>query len=398
MKLWLYISCWEEHGGAPGIRLLRFDSETGKVEDLGRQFPELSCGCTAVDRERKILYIANEIHENPDYVKGGGGFVWAFKIDPATGELTKLSRVESCCPCPCYLALTPDGKHLLCANHSGFNAVTRVVRGADSFYYPQVVYDDAFVGLFRLNDDGSIGPLVDISLHNRYSVEGRSLHAHPHTAVLSPDGNLVACNDKGDAHIYMYRLEGEKLVLASDPYADTLGSSPRYGVFHPKKLWYFVNHERNMRVSSFSYNENGVLTPINEISVLPAGIEGDAAEIRKKLHIGETPSSVRTPLEQQGFVISRDGAFLYDALNGADAVSVLRVEADGSLTLIQTKAIPGRWVRGCALSPDGRFLVATCLQSGGVHILPVRPDGTLGDSIAHAEVHGGSYATFFPAE
>ena len=398
MKLWLYISCWEEHGGAPGIGLLRFDSESGEVEDLGKRFPELSCNCTAVDRERKILYITNELHENPDCVKGGGGLIWAFKIDPATGELTMISRVESCCPCPCYLSLTPDGKHLLCANHSSFNAVTRAVRGKDGFYHPEVVYDDAFVGLFRLNDDGSIGPLVEISLHNRYPVGGRGLHSHPHTAVLSPDGKLIACNDKGDAHIYMYCLEGEKLVLTTEPYADAPGSSPRYGVFHPEKPWYFVNHERNMRVNSFSYDADGVLTPINEASALPAGIEGDAAEIRAKLHAGEEPSSGRTPLEQQGFVISRDGAYLYDAVNGADAVSVLRVETDGSLELIQTKPISGRWVRGCALSPDGRFLVATCLQSGGVHVLPIMPDGTLGDPVSHAEVHGGSYATFFPAE
>ena len=82
-------------------------------------------------------------------------------------------------------------------------------------------------------------------------------------------------------------------------------------------------------------------------------------------------------------------------LNGADAVAVFAVEKEtGALTRLQTVPVEGRWVRGGVLSPDGRFLVVSALQSGGVSVFPIRPDGTLGACVSRVELRGGSYLTF----
>ena len=396
----LLVSCWKEHLGATGMALLDFDEDGGALRHLDTQFPELSCNCTVFDRERQILYITNELHENPDYPKGGGGLVWAFRYDAQSRCFTPLSRVESSCPCPAYLSLDRTKRYLVCANHSSFNAVTRAVKGPDGFWHTEVIYDDAFVGLFRLKEDGAIGELVDVKKHSAYPAPPHTLHAHPHTALMSPDGKFFACCDKGDSHIYFYTLDYEKeeLRLCGEPFHDCEGASPRYCAFHPTKKLFFVNHERDMRVTAFRYDENGALEKLGSAFALPEELLGlPTPAVREALH-GESalpPADGLWPLEQQGFCLSADGSFLYDMLNGADAVAVFAVEKEtGALTRLQTVPVEGRWVRGGVLSPDGRFLVVSALQSGGVSVFPIRPDGTLGACVSRVELRGGSYLTF----
>ena len=398
----LLVSCWKEHLGATGMTLLDFDEYSGEISSPVTQFEELSCNCTAFDTKNSILYITNELHENPDYPKGGGGLVWAFRYDAESGSFTRLSRVESCCPCPAYLSLDKTGKYLLCANHSSFNAVTRAVKGPDGFWHTEVIYDDAFVGLFRLNADGSIGPLVDVKKHGAYPSPARTLHAHPHTALMSPDGRFFACCDKGDSHIYFYTLDYEKeeLRLCCEPFHDSEGASPRYCAFHPTEKLFFVNHERDMRVTAFRYDDSGKLEKLTSAFALPAELLGlPTPAVREALH-GKSalpPADGLWPLEQQGFCLSTDGRLAYDMLNGADAVAVFSVEKEsGRLKRLQTVPVEGRWVRGGAISPDGRFLAVSALQSGGVSVFPIRPDGTLGDCVSRVELRGGSYLTFLP--
>ncbi len=382
------------------MALLDFDEEGGALRHLDTQFPELSCNCTVFDRERQILYITNELHENPDYPKGGGGLVWAFRYDAQSRCFTPLSRVESSCPCPAYLSLDRTKRYLVCANHSSFNAVTRAVKGPDGFWHTEVIYDDAFVGLFRLKEDGAIGELVDVKKHSAYPAPPHTLHAHPHTALMSPDGKFFACCDKGDSHIYFYTLDYEKeeLRLCGEPFHDCEGASPRYCAFHPTKKLFFVNHERDMRVTAFRYDENGALEKLGSAFALPEELLGlPTPAVREALH-GESalpPADGLWPLEQQGFCLSADGRFLYDMLNGADAVAVFAVEKEtGALTRLQTVPVEGRWVRGGVLSPDGRFLVVSALQSGGVSVFPICPNGTLGACVSRVELRGGSYLTF----
>ena len=154
-----------------------------------------------------------------------------------------------------------------------------------------------------------------------------------------------------------------------------------------------------MDVAAFTYTDDGALTPINTISSLPADTPSNKApEVREWLHGEPTvmPADGFMPLEQQGFVMHPSGKWIYDMLNGADAVRVLAIDQEpGALSLAQTKPVNGRWVRGCTISPDGRFLIVTCLQSGGVYSYPIGEDGLLGEPVGHVDFPGGSYATFF---
>ncbi len=394
-KNFVYISRWNEFVGEPGIALLDMNPETGELTFVESVEDKVTCNCTAIDKERNILYITNEVKENPDFTKGGGGLVLAYKVDPKTGKLDLISRVFACCPCPCYISIDPTGKYLVCANHSSYFAVTKAVQKEDGTWGMEVVYDDATVDLFELNEDGTIGNLVDVSKHTTL-VKGFLLHCHPHSTVWEPNGKFFACCDKGDDRVYMYRIdyENKKLVLMGEPYQDGEKSMPRYCLFHPDptKPFFFNNHEKNINLSSYRYDENGNLEHICSLAALPEGMEMPKAT---GFLPGQKPA-------QQAITISSDGKYIYDVLNGkgVDGISVFEVnQEDGTLKLLQYQRVDGVWARGVALSPDGKFLLITCLDDGGaVMSFAVKEDGTLEYTGSRIALPGASFATFFPVD
>lgn len=394
-KTYVYISSWNEFVGTPGIGLLEYNPENGALKKIADLEETLTCNCTALDKEKNILYITNEVKFNPDvkYVKGGGGKIYAFKINPADGTLTQISRVDACCPCPAYISIDPTGKFLVCANHSSYNAVTKAVQREDGTWGWEMEYDDATVDLFELNEDGTIGALVDVSKHVCRK-EVFMLHSHPHSAVWDPSGKMFACCDKGDDKIYMYRIdyENKKLVQTCTPYQDRPFSGPRYCAFHPTKPFFYANHESKMFVSAFRYGENGELELINTVDTIPEGYP--LPEIKGFLP-GQKPG-------QQAFVMSSDGKYIYNVVNGngADAVAVFAVDQEtGALSEIQYLPVDGKWARGFALSPDEKFAVVSCLDNeGAVLSFAVGEDGRLTPTGAHESVPGGSFVTFYEAE
>lgn len=392
-KTYVYISRWPEFVGEPGIALLEYNPDNGDMKFLENLEEYLQFNQTVLDKERNILYINNEISQNPDYFKGGGGLIYAYKIDPASGQLTQISRVPACCPCPSYLSIDPTGKYLICANHSGYFAVTKAKQKEDGTWGMDIVYDDATVDLFELNRDGTIGNLVDVAKHTDIN-ELFLLHSHPHSAVWDPSGKFFACCDKGGDRIYMYRIDYEKkkLVLMGEPYEDEKKSAPRYCAFHPTKPFFFNNHEGIITLSSYRYDENANLGKICTINCIPNDVKMPKMTGFKP---GQKPAL-------QGMTISADGKYIYNAINGmgVDGISVLEVnQDDGTLELIQYLRADGKWARGMGLSPDGKFLILTCMDDdGAVLSYSIGNDGKLTPTGSRVNLPGASFVTFYTVD
>lgn len=129
-----------------------------------------------------------------------------------------------------------------------------------------------------------------------------------------------------------------------------------------------------MIVSAFRYDEDGNLTFINRVDCLPAG---------------------ETAKCGQGFCISKDGKYLYNLLNGYNAVAVLGIDQDsGEISVLQRIPVDGGNPRICALSPDGAFLITTCL-TGEIAVYRVGEDGLLSKAEHTANLRGSAYITFF---
>lgn len=83
-------------------------------------------------------------------------------------------------------------------------------------------------------------------------------------------------------------------------------------------------------------------------------------------------------------VTSRDGRFLYSVHGDGDYATAFAIDpATGRIRLLNRGATGGRNGVRQAIDPSGKWLVVANYASGSVAVLPIRPDGSLGD---HAQL------------
>lgn len=379
---WGYLSLWDEHGGAPGLSLLRADTATGETELRGQLNDCLSFGCSFVDRRRGILYICNEVEK----VWGVGyetGRVYAYRIDSADGSLTELFTQDTMCPNPAYLTQDPSGQFLLVAHHSMGGAIAKLEQNEAGSFVPTYIHRDAPLIVYALNEDGTIREITDVQKHP-IDPDSRPYGTFQHCCVFSPDGRFVAVCDKGDGCLYLYSFDKEtgRLTLCSRTRTDVPGSHPRYCAFHPSLPYLVVNHEQErdhrMIVASFRYNDAGQTERVSAVNLLSA----------------DDVVPPHSHYEQQGLAMSPDGSTVYTCVNGPNCIGVLHLDDNGDLTLTQKAPIAGQWPRGLALVPGGKALLASCLVSGDLFSFPIQPDGTLGPGQTIGRQKGGAYISF----
>lgn len=382
-KYWMYLSLWKEHDGAPGLGLFSVNAETGEITFCRKLEDRISFGCSFVDKKRNILYVCNE-DEKVWGVPYDTGRLYGYKISPEDGSLTELFRQETYCPNPSYVTQDTSGDFLIIAHHSTGGAIASLEKDDSGSYVPKLTFRESPLELFSLNEDGTLGELLDVKKHAvdpTVFPRGSFLHS----AVFSPSGNLFAVCDKGDGCVYLYTIDRERgeLKLLSRTMTDVHGARPRYCVFHPTLPYFIINHEqmkdKRMMVCSFRYSEDGIVEKISSVNVLP-------------------PNCIIPPgshYEQQGLCISEDGNHIYTCMNGPDSIGVLELDgASGTLQLVQNVPIEGKWPRGLALLPGGKFVVASCLVSGDVISYAIEANGHLRPTGSTAKLRGGSYMSF----
>ncbi len=382
-KIFMYVSQWHLKVGSPGLSLYTFDTQTGQIELVRQISDELSFGCSMVDQEKQLIYLCNECDIFPE-VPYNTGRVYCYKIDPATGDLTLVNRKETYCSFTSYLNTDPEGKYMMVSNHSMPNFSTTAERAPDGTIQPVLHAQDSLMNLFRLNEDGSIGEMVDFSKHEgiQTTLHGGLTNCHPHSVMRSPSGKLYACCDKGDGHMYIYTIEKGKLRLLSRTLTDLPGSEPRYCAFHPTLPYLYVNHEHTpgdkITLTTFRYWENGSLEKISSLNIDPTGFEPKEA-----------------PRQQQGMTISPDGRFVFTQIHGYNLLATLAVdEKTGLLHVHQLTPIEGIWPRSLNMSPDGKFLICCCL-AGQITVYRLNDDGTLTDTGFHGFSKGSGFVSFF---
>ena len=361
----VYIFSWSLKSGKPGLGLYRFRDDTGTLTFVGMLEEELSYGYAAVDAGRGILYCGVDTPKHPALRAGGGGSLRAYQIDPETGAIRLLSEVSTCCPQPSYVSVDPKGRFVLVSMHSTMDSVTKAEKDAFGNLHTRVEFSDSGVAIFALEEDGSIGRLLDFNIHTGSGPKPRQLQPHAHCAVLAPRGDLFTACDKGNDGIYMYRIGAQGKLSLPDgaPYHNRPGTAPRYCAFHPTRPFLFHNNEMELEIDSYRYDEQGGLEHLATIPVLPA----DCA----------VPEGERCG--QQDFQIDRSGRYLYAMVHGFyNGLSVFEIDQEtAQLTFLQFAPISGVWARDFAFSPDQRYLVTACLSSGDIESFSIGQDGRL---------------------
>lgn len=194
----VFVGCYTGDAGN-GTGITTFSrSATGALSEVAT-LPMESPSWLVRHPSLPVLYAANETAD---------GFVTALAISPS-GALSVLGTAETGGAHPCHLAVTPDGRFLLCANYSGGS-----------------------LAVFSLSSSGAPESRTALVQHTGSGPDAdRQEAAHVHMAV--PGDGIVSGVDLGTDEIRSYTLSADgslaPLAVSSLP----AGTGPRQLVRRP---------------------------------------------------------------------------------------------------------------------------------------------------------------------
>jgi 6-phosphogluconolactonase len=338
----VYVGTYTTATNSKGIYGYRFDPKTGQFASMGLAAEIVNPSFLVTDPQHRFLYAVTEMgpERGADSYKKNGT-ISSFSIDPKTGALTFLNKVDAGGGGSCHLVVDKTGKMLFVAN-----------------------YGSGSVASFAIKADGSIGERTGFDQHTGASVDpARQTGPHAHAVVLSPDNRFLFVPDLGTDQIKIYRVDAAKGTFTpNDPPFATVkaGLGPRHFTFGRGAKFAYAICEMGSSVAVFSYDPaKGALTPLQTISTLPSGFTGvdNSAEIE----------------------VDRSGRFLYASNRGSDSITVFAIDpGKGTLTKVQTVPTQGNIPRNFALDPTGKHLVAANQKSDRMVVFAVdAKDGQL---------------------
>lgn len=306
-----------------GIYIYSFDKKTAELKHESTIKGVSNPSYLAISPNNKFLY---SVEEN-----SGAGKVSAFSFNAQTGAATYLNSRPSGGDGPCYVSVSETGSDVFVGNYGGGS-----------------------LSVLHVLPDGSLDSAAQNIVHQGSSVNReRQDRPHVHSVVLSPDNHYLMVPDLGLDKVMIYRFDpaaNHPLTPAKPSNAEVKpGSGPRHLVFHPNGKFAYVTEEMAGSVATFSY-ANGVLKPIQSISMLPVGFKGQIGAA--DLHI------------------SPDGKFLY-ASNRGDANEILIYSIQpgtGMLKWIGRQSTFGKAPRNFAIDPTGNFLLVANQNSDNIFV------------------------------
>jgi 6-phosphogluconolactonase len=328
-----------------GIGRSELDAKTGALKVLGYTPCGDNPATLCVSPDRKYLYAANET-KNLDGVRGAGGGVTAFAIDPATGDLKFINSRSSCGTFPAYVVTDRTGGYVLVANHASYFYSTEFVRGGDGDYAPRVWRDVGSVALFRARADGGLEDACDLRV-----LEGsghdplNQASAHPHAVDITDDDFVIVPN-KGADTVDVFRLDrAQDRLVPLSRFAAEPGSAPRHVALHPRKPYVFIMNEfNNTLVSYYLDKDKGTLREIQRVFTVPPQFVGKSY----------TSGDVK---------VHPNGRFLYGTNNIHPSLVGFRIDEEtGRLELIGNFRENVAYFREVGIDPSGQYLVAGAMK------------------------------------
>lgn len=317
-------------------------------------------GFLAYAKKAGVLYAVDERKDDGRGPVLPATTVMSFKVSKKTGGLSLINKQPTIGASIASVCVGPDEKYLFTANHGKFDVVVKAVETSDGKWVNQFVYDDSTVVQYPLNKDGSIEPACDCFVFTGHGRDPNSspqggghsqASPHAHIVVVDPSGQyLIAC-EKASEKVYVFRLGGEKLILASI-YQCPLGTGPRHCAFD-KNGHMFMTSEFSSEIWAFGFDtETGVLKFIDKQSTVAPDFKGRNELATIQIH--------------------PNGKLVYVNNRGEDTIVCFGIAANGklkknsSLPVGKCPADPKDAIRDMQLAPDGAFM-----------LVPVRPDDVL---------------------
>lgn len=297
------------------VTCLVFDPATGALTPSSTSDGGKNPSYLAWNPERTRMYAINE---------AGAGRVTAFAIKPEDGSLTRINDAAAAGGGPCHVAVHPGGRWVFSAN-----------------------YGSGHVGVLPVREDGGVGePIVS-------ELAGKNAHE----AVCDPSGRFLFVPCLGSDHLAFYRFDAATGRLSANAPASLAigkGAGPRHLVLHPQKPYAYLINELDSTVSCLSHGESGVMSTLQTVSTLPAGV---AAKGNSTAHV----------------VVSPSGDFLYGSNRGHNSIVIHRIGADGKLTLVGHETGGGDivWPRDFTIDPSGAFMLVASQKADRVTVFRI---------------------------
>jgi 6-phosphogluconolactonase len=334
-----------------GISVFEVSTDGSSITPLagGAEGMPKRAGYLAYAPKAKVLYSVDERKTDGRGPKKPASCVLSFKVDPESGKLTFLNKQPTVGAMPASITVDEGKRLLFTANHGFFDHVVKAVETADGKWAERFVYDDSTVVQYGIANDGSISDVQDVFVLTGYGTDPNNSpqgggHAqaspHAHIVVIDPSGKFLVVCEKAGERIYVFRIGGKRLELAS-VYQCLAGTGPRHCAFD-KKGRMFMTCEFSSELWSFNFDaSSGALRFIDKQSTL-SGFKGRNETATLQVH--------------------PNGRFVYMNNRGQDDVVWFSISEDGHLKKagrveLSKSEDPKDATRCMTLSPDGAFLL-----------------------------------------
>jgi 6-phosphogluconolactonase len=331
-KYWVFVGTYTSKDGSKGIYRSQLDVATGKLAE-----PEVAAEVgnptfLALSPNGKTLYAVGEVGNQGEKKNEGG--VHAYRVDAATGKLTKLNENTSGGPGPCHISTDKEGKFAIAANYGGGSTA-----------------------VFRLKEDGSFESRTDFVQHMGKSVTPRQTAPHAHCGFFDETGKYALVADLGLDQVIVYGLDRESGKIGPAHVVKLpAGAGPRHFHLAPSNDLMFVCGELDCTVHAVKIDFANNKSEITQtLSTLPDGkptAKDSTAEVRihpngkfvyvsnrghnsiaafawdgqKLTAIGHATEGIKIP---RNFNIDPTGKWMLVASQDGDTVAVFEIGADG---------------------------------------------------------------------
>ncbi len=305
------------------VSIYTLNVATGALADAGSVNAGPNPSFLAIDPAKKYLYAVNE---------GGSGnsAVASFAINPTNGALTPINSQPSQGAGPAHVSVDKTGKWVFAANYGG-----------------------GTVAVFPVRPDGGLGPFSD--------TDASGMNAHQ--ILTDPTNKFVVVPTLGENHVvqYVFNSTTGTLTLNSVPYLATDGGAgPRHIAFHPTGKFAYLINEKSSTLQALAFDDvTGRLTPLQQVSTLPAGFSGSNTTAEVFVH--------------------PNGRFVYGSNRGHNSIVAFAINPmTGTLTLLGHTPTGGNTPRSFGIDPAGTVLLAANQDSNSVTSFRIDVDaGTL---------------------
>ncbi len=237
--------------------------------------------------------------------------------------------------------IMPDGllEHINTAPTGGMRGCCLCMDQKDRYLFVGG-YHDGRVSMLKINDDGSVGDIVDGIFHKGLGVSIVEKNFMPHVTdvCMTPDDSFLCVVDQGLDQVVVYDVDYEKGKLKKhDIIRLQIDAAPRKMVFGTDGKHAYVLCESKVCVNIYRYD-----------------VTKDEVEFVDAVSTLYQDPDRCTPY---GLDISEDGRLLFVSNAGTNTAAVFKVKKNGDLDEICQSKISGEFPKAIKVLPDPEYFV-----------------------------------------